>query len=138
MEEMTITITKLKKKLDAIFSKYKRLSEADENGMVICITCGKRLHYKEAHNGHFVPRQILATRFSEINTNVQCCGCNTYKDGEQYLHGKAIDFEYGEGTADWLMSQPKDGFKIDKSDYEAMIDYYSYAVKYLLQTKGLE
>ena len=130
-------ITKLKKKLDAIFSKYKRLSEADEEGMVICITCGKRLHYKEAHNGHFVPRQVLVTRFNEINTSPQCCGCNTYKDGEQYKYGKAIDFEYGEGTADKLMAMPKDGYKISKGEYEEMIDYYKWAVEYLKQEKGL-
>jgi len=71
------------KRLDGVFSKYIRQKYADDNGIVTCVTCGGSLHWKEAHCGHYVPRGCLLTRFEETNVAPQCCGCNTYRGGEQ-------------------------------------------------------
>ena len=42
--------SKIVKKLDAIFSQYIRLKDADHNGDVKCFTCGKVSHYKKVCN----------------------------------------------------------------------------------------
>ena len=41
------TVSKLKKKLDAIFSKYIRLKDADKNGYVKCYTCGVKKYWEK-------------------------------------------------------------------------------------------
>jgi hypothetical protein len=48
--------------LDELLSKYIRLRDSDEYGMVRCISCGKRMHWKESDCGHYVSRSnILKT-----------------------------------------------------------------------------
>lgn len=79
---MKKSVTKLKKELDSLFSKYIRLSHSDSDGVVRCYTCNKLMSWKTAQNGHFVRRQYLATRFDEKNCRPQCVGCNVFGDGK--------------------------------------------------------
>jgi len=67
--------------LDRVFSLYIRLNNADKDGFVRCFTCNKKLHYKEIHNGHFLTRMNLATRWEEKNCNPQCPHCNVNLKG---------------------------------------------------------
>lgn len=119
----------LKRKADKWFSLYARLEEADEDGMCECITCGAMKHFKSIHCGHFVSRGRLSTRYTRKNVASQCAGCNCFGAGRQYEFGKQIDERYGEGTADELMSRPKDGFKISKGEYREMIDDFKGKAK---------
>ena len=67
-----LTRRKIVKKLDAIFSQYIRLKDADHNGNVTCFTCGKVEHYKKGMQcGHFQSRKHLATRFDEENNLIR-------------------------------------------------------------------
>ena len=50
---MPTTISKLKKKLDKIFSEFIRRRNADHLGRVKCFTCGVEKHWKEQQAGHF-------------------------------------------------------------------------------------
>ena len=60
--------SKIVKKLDAIFSQYIRLKDADHKGDVTCFTCGKVSHYKKGiQNGHFQSRRFMSTRYDEKN-----------------------------------------------------------------------
>ena len=81
------TSAQLKKDLDAVYSKYIRLKYADKDGFCTCYTCGKIKHWKEMHCGHFIPRNILITRWDERNTRPQDVGCNIFGNG------KVLDFE---------------------------------------------
>ena len=49
------SISKLKKKLWTLFSKYIRLRDSDYRGICSCCTCGIKKHYKEMQAGHFLP-----------------------------------------------------------------------------------
>lgn len=80
------TTSQLKKELDKIFSIYVRTRDS-KNGFGCCYTCNKRVHIKQAHAGHFVSRQYLATRWQENNVKLQCVGCNVFGGG------KPLDFE---------------------------------------------
>lgn len=66
-------------KADRVTSQYIRRKYADHTGTVTCITCGKRLHWKEAHCAHFIGRSAKLTRWLEENLHPACCGCNTYR-----------------------------------------------------------
>lgn len=70
-----------KKELDRVFSLYIRNKYADKNGYVKCYTCSVVKPVKEMQNGHWIPRNNLATRFSEENCRPQCVGCNMFNKG---------------------------------------------------------
>lgn len=88
------TTSQLKKKLDKIFSEYIRRKDA-KNGIATCVTCGKKAHWKELQNGHYVSRSYLATRFDETNCHVQCCGCNIFKKGNMDSYALFMINKYG-------------------------------------------
>ena len=75
---------------DKIFSEFIRKRDADCFEMVVCITCGKRLHWQSADCGHYIGRRNMATRFDPINCNAQCRECNS-KDNKQLYREKLIE-----------------------------------------------
>lgn len=124
------SISKLKKKADVLFSKAIRLRDTID-GRGACITCGKVLSITQLHAGHFQSRRHSATRYDEENVNAQCAGCNTFRGGEQYKYGLALDEKYGEGTAKKLakLAQTYHKFTVDEleeiiHDAKAEIDWY--------------
>ena len=131
--------SKIVKKLDAIFSQYIRLKDADHNGDVTCFTCGKVSHYKKGMQcGHFQSRKHYATRWLEKNVAVQCVGCNMFKAGEQYKFSLALDSKYGEGTSEELEILATGTWKITRAEYEDFSAYYKSAVDKLKKEKGIE
>ena len=94
------------KKLDAALSKFVRSSLADDAGYVECFTCGKRKNWKyEIDCGHFQSRSKYSTRWlfdidsGMVNMMPQCKHCNLTNGGQQFIFGKRLDMEFGEGTA---------------------------------------
>ena len=67
-----LTRSKIVKKLDAVFSQYIRLSNADKNGYCTCVTCGKKYFWKQIQAGHFMSRKHYSTRWLEDNVKPQC------------------------------------------------------------------
>lgn len=65
-----------KTELDKAYSLYIRLRDADCNGMIRCISCGRSVPYKDADNGHFFSRSHISTRWDEDNCHAQCRYCN--------------------------------------------------------------
>lgn len=127
---MKPTVSKLKKKADVLHSKYIRLRDSDSNGYGECITCGATKHYKEAQCGHFVTRANNKLRYDELNTNLQCVGCNMFKSGEQYLYSKALDEKYGPGTAEELHQQRHDTHKLTIQELEEIIHDRTEQIKF--------
>ena len=118
-------VAQLKKKADAIFSKYIRFRDGQiRNGVwqSQCITCGVWRPLTEMQNGHFVKRSVNKLRYDEENCNAQCSGCNVFRYGEQYLYAKALDLKYGDGTADKLMAQRFDTHKLTITELESIIN----------------
>ena len=133
------TISKLKKELDKWFSLFIRLRFATKEGLCQCVTCGKVGHYKSGMQcGHFQSRRHLNTRFNEENCQVQCIGCNCFKQGEQYKFSLYLDGKYGEGTAQTLEFLSHQTTKISRSDYEEKISYYKELVNKLKAENGIE
>ena len=132
------TISKLKKELDKWFSLYVRLRDSTPEGLVQCCTCGKVSHYTDRmQNGHFQSRRFQATRFNEINCQVQCVKCNIYEQGEQYRFSIYIDAKYGEGTAEDLECLARTTVKFSRIDYEEKITYYKLKVNKLILEKEI-
>jgi len=119
-----LTRSKLVKKLDAVFSQYIRLKDADEFGNATCFTCGKIDHWKKLQNGHFQSRKHYATRWDEMNCQVQCVSCNMFKGGEQFLFGKYLDERFYVGLSDTMFFKAKETVKFADFEIEEMILKY--------------
>lgn len=119
---------KLKKDLDAIFSKYIRWKYAID-GICKCYTCGKLAPVKNIQNGHFIPRNILITRFDERNCRPQCVGCNLYGNGKVFDFEERLKKELGEKEVEKLKQSRHKVFKIDSIWYQEKIAHYKELVK---------
>jgi hypothetical protein len=114
------TKSKLVKKLDAVFSLFVRMSNADHKGFCECITCGRKYHYKEIQAGHFMSRKHYSTRWDEDNVKPQCKGCNIFGQGEQYRYSVYL----GKETSDRLLERSREIQKFTIGDIEEMILKY--------------
>ena len=116
------SLSKLKKELDAVFSKYIRQKYSDHTGAVSCYTCSVTKPLKEMQNGHWIPRNILNTRFDEDNCRPQCTGCNMFNKGRPdvfavNLLNEGIDIKA-------LSSKRHRILKLDRVWYEKKIIHY--------------
>jgi hypothetical protein len=133
------TISKLKKELDKWFSLFIRLRVSTNEGIVQCFTCSRISHYKSGmHCGHFQSRRHHSTRWNETNCQVQCVKCNMYEQGEQFRFGIALDYKYGEGSAEEIEFLARTIMKFSRIDYEEKISYYKDLVEKLKKEKGIE
>lgn len=112
------------KKLDTVFSQYIRKRYADERGYAECFTCGKVDHVSKLHAGHFQSRKHYATRWDEVNVQVQCPKCNLFGQGEQFNFGVNLDKKYGTGTADELQQKARQTVKLSNDDLNKMIEKF--------------
>ena len=119
--------------LDEI-QKLARISAADEYGLVNCVSCNRRLHWKDADGGHYIAKGN-SSYWSLVIENVhpQCKGCNCFgmkhgsAEGEYTLW--MIDM-YGE---DFVRQMHKDKRKIRKlytADYRKMLYEFKDLVKF--------
>ena len=121
------TRSKLVKKLDAVFSQYIRLSNADNNGYCTCVTCNKTFFWKEIQAGHFMSRKHYSIRWSEENVKPQCIACNVYRAGEQYKYSLYL----GSNLSDELYKKSQEITKFTNVELEEMIKEYSTLLKKL-------
>lgn len=113
---------KLKEKLDKVFSQYIRHKYADDKGYVKCYTCSVKKPIKEMQNGHWIPRNNLATRFDEQNCRPQCVGCNMFQRGRPDVFSVNL---INEGIDIVKLSQSRyKVFKVDEIWYQNEIDKY--------------
>lgn len=110
------TKTKLKKKLDTVFSKYIRARDGK------CLRCGRTDTLQCAH---IESRTHLATRWDEENAVTLC-----YKDHIHWAHKEPVAFtkwlyeKFGD-VVDTVHIRSHEVRKYTKKDYEELIEYYS-------------
>lgn len=137
MARKPLKIPQLIKKADRLFSKVVRLSAADSNGMCTCCSCGKRVHWKKAHAGHFAARTYGATRFDRMNVNPQCCFCNTFSAGNPAGYAVFIKNTYGDWAIDEIHATSKRPMQWKREALLTKIDEYIQEIKRLQKEKGL-
>lgn len=133
-------VSLLKRKADAFFGHYVRLRDAELVGNIEwqseCISC-KRVKTvrwydedkqkwrwgKSESVGHFVTRTNWFLRFNEYNCNGQCSYCNNHLSGNSAAYHIAIDYKYGDGTANELIQLYKHNkeYRITKEELENVI-----------------
>ena len=130
---MATTISKLKKKLDKVFSEYIRKRDSDYKGNCKCISCGKEYPAfgGSTHAGHLFSRRYLSIRYDERNVNSQCSYCNTFLNGNQIKAARGVENKWGKGTVDELESRMHIVVKLTRDDYEEAIQRYKQKIKEL-------
>ena len=83
--------------------------------------------------GHFMSRKHTATRFNEQNVKPQCYSCNCHFYGRQFIFGKNLDKEFGEGTADALLQKSRQTQKNTVIDLQELIELYSNKLENLVK-----
>lgn len=117
--------SKLVKKLDAVFSIFVRMSNADHKGFCECVTCGRKYHWKDIQAGHFMSRKHYSTRWDEDNVKPQCRGCNIFNQGEQYRYSVYLGNELSES----LLNKSREIVKFSIGDVQELIEYYQEEIK---------
>lgn len=115
------TISKLKKKLDAVFSLFIR-----NRDNWTCFTCGKKS--KEGmQNGHFISRSHNSTRYDEINNHAQCIGCNVFKNGNSAEYAYRLIQKYGQEEFEALIKRGRQTKQFTVKELEQLIHEYETA-----------
>ena len=127
--------TGLKAKLDRVFSQYIRLRDMMPGGVFRCISCGQIKPIEQADCGHYINRQHMATRFSEMNCNAQCRSCNRFDEGNMQGYRRGLVQKYGEQRVLLLEAQKYETRKYTDFEYEALIKHYRAEIKRMLAEK---
>ena len=119
-----LTISKIKKKVWALFSQYIRQKYADKNGYESCYTCGKVLPWKQMQAGHGIGGRNNSVLFMEEVVRPQCAGCNLWGGGKYSIFAEKLIKEYGSKRyAEFVFESNKiKPFKI--YELEALMDIY--------------
>lgn len=118
-------------KLDTIFSIYIRRRDADENGLVKCVTCPTVLHWKDMDCGHFRKRDNLSTRWNEQNSAAQCERCNRYKDGEYDKMKLYLFWKYGAKVVLELIRKSHKEWKPMQFEIDELTEHFKSKIKEL-------
>jgi hypothetical protein len=118
------TVSALMKELDAVFSRWVRISNSDAEGYASCYTCGFRAHYKKLQNGHYISRFYKKYRFDERNCRVQCAMCNMWKSGDIPTYRMKLIEEIGSAEVESMERDYKELYRLDKDFLIAKIAYY--------------
>jgi len=129
------SVAKLKKEVWEIFSKYIRMRDCLRTtncaSFGLCITCGKRYHFKLLQAGHFIPGRHNANLFSEDGTHAQCYNCNINLKGNTLEYRRQIVSLYGEGKDVELEEIDKEIKKFNAAELTKLKEYYTQKIKQL-------
>ena len=130
--------TNIKDKLDRVFSQYIRLRDMLPGNVFQCISCGRIKPMSQADCGHYINRQHMSTRFSEVNCNAQCRSCNRFDEGNMSGYRAGLVRKHGETKVLLLESQKHEVRKYSDFEYEALISHYKSEIKKLLKAKNVD
>ena len=125
-----VSVSKAKKRTWKIFSEWIRRKDADPAGYVQCVCCGKVLHYKESHAGHYIHGNTKRTYFEEKNVHPCCPKCNMYLSGNLTQYALFLEGKYGKGILQEL-DEKKNGKPWKVPELDAIHDYYKEELKKL-------
>ena len=125
----TVTLPKLKAKLQEVFNEYIRLRDKGER----CISCGER---NPLQAGHYYPvSRYDGLRFDEDNVNGECAGCNCFDEGHLIGYGENLIKKIGQERYDSLRERAaeykRSGYKWSRSELIDKIEHYKAKIKEL-------
>lgn len=117
-------------KADDIFSRWLRMSGADEDGIASCYTCDVMDHWSKLQCGHYIKRGSLFLRFDPRNCRIQCITCNVFLDGNYPEYTKRLEAERP-GIVEYLLEESRLVQKISAEDVRGVINEYTQKLKHI-------
>ena len=128
-------LSSVKREVWVVFSRYIRLRDCLKTtgcaSFGLCVTCGKRYHFKLLQAGHFIPGRHNANLFSERGTHAQCYNCNINLRGNTLEYRRKIIELYGEGADVELEEEDRQIKKYTIAELEELKAYYEDKIKVL-------
>lgn len=125
LEQESESVQNLVQDLDAIFSLYVRIRDADVNGICKCITCPTKGHYTDFDAGHYIHRADLNTRWHPKNVRGQCRNCNRINDGMASKFAEELEKEE-KGLTEYLYELSKQVARPTRDELKQMIIEYRF------------
>lgn len=121
----------LMKKADDAFSLFIRTRDSQEyEGREFnCISCGRRKTIDQADCGHYVNRQHMSLRFSELNCHAQCRKCNRYMEGNIQDYRARLIKKIGEQKVLMLEATKHMQNKLSNFELELLAKHYKKETK---------
>lgn len=123
---------------DKWFSRFIRLRASDKNGVGRCVCCGKLNSIVKMDCGHYVKRQFMATRFSEVNCQLVCKHCNNFLQGNDARFREYLVKQYSEEQIQLIESSKRQVAKLGHSGIDEIAKIYEEKTNALLLEKGLK
>lgn len=133
---MAKSIASLVNDAASLLQRLVRIKAADENGMCICVTCGKADHWKDMDGGHFIKRTYTAHKLLEENIHPQCRRCNRFMDGEGPAYTLYMIDIYGRDFVDELEQTKRTPRKYRRVEILEIIEELKQRVKEAEQCAG--
>lgn len=132
------TKSQLLREADRLFSLFIRNRDADKNGNIACVCCGKIYNLEQVdkegnkvvQNLHFIDRGVYSLRFDEDNCHAGCSYCNLdmslNKNGFAYRrYLEFMNTTYGEeAVAEMALAHRKIN-KLEITQLKNIIEHYS-------------
>lgn len=134
------SISKLVDEAATSLQKLVRLKAADSNGYLSCVSCDKRLHWKEAQGGHLIERGKTAVKLLEEQVNPQCPSCNLF--GMRYRSSTVLAYRrfmvdrHGEDFVQWIESEARKVKKYTRSEVAEIKADFDQRIAELEAEKG--
>lgn len=122
------------KELDGLVSLFVRLSAADDQGTVSCISCGERLWWADSDCCHYKDRDNMGTRFYLPNLAPGCQPCNRFS---HYDHITEWKRKLTNRQQNDLEFRSRSLMKFTRTELEEMIEDYKVKVAALRKQKNL-
>ena len=125
-------LKELTSRLDEVFSKYIRLSHADEFKRVKCFTCPNVEYWTAMDAGHYIKRGNLLLRWDERNVKPQCQICNrdSRTDGQKVIFTRELE-RLAPGITEILQEESTIVYKPTRSELNGMLVDYTIKFKTL-------
>lgn len=124
--QTTSSRSKAMAKADKWFSLYIRLRDcAPYKGKAgRCISCGRLISFEDGDCGHYINRQHMALRYSELNCHFQCRSCNRFDEGNIQGYRKGLIQKIGLQKVELLEAMKYQTNKLAAFDLEAIAKEY--------------
>jgi len=119
------------RKADEAFSRFIRTRDSQlfSGRAFRCISCGKILPIEQADCGHYVNRQHMSLRYSELNCNAQCAHCNRFDEGNMQGYREGLIHKIGLAKVELLEASKHQTNKLSAFELEAIARHYKEETK---------
>lgn len=90
----------------------------------LCVTCGKRYHFKLLQAGHFISGRFNSILFEDIGIHAQCYWCNVRLKGNTLIYRDKMIEMYGEEEVDRLRELAKQSKQYKPYELEELKEIY--------------